>query len=244
MPRRARYLPPTETAETTLNELLAQSGRSGLDERQSDLLRSDGVKGGKGDVRIFYSGDISLLTKRCVSIVGTREVSDAGRLRATRLARELVESGIVIVSGLARGVDTAALTSAISAGGRTIGVIGTSLSKAYPIENHELQETIWQQHLLMTSFADGETVFKANFPKRNRVMAAVSDATVIVEASDTSGTLHQAAECQHLERWLFIMKSVAEDSRLKWPSSFLKGPKTAVLGKTEEIVAALAERVP
>jgi DNA processing protein len=239
MPRRARYLPPTETAETTLNELLAQSGRRGLDERQSDLLRSDGLKGGKGDVRIFYSGDSSLLAKRCVSIVGTRGVSDAGWVRATRLARELVESEIVIVSGLAKGVDTAALISAINAGGKTIGVIGTSLSKAYPFENHELQETIWRRHLLMTPFAPGENVLKTNFPKRNRVMAAVSDATVIVEASDTSGTLHQAAECERLGRWLFIMKSVAEDPTLKWPSSFLQGPKTAVLMRTDEILKAI-----
>jgi DNA processing protein len=239
MPRRARYLPPRKTAETTLNALLEESGRRGLDERQSDFLRSDGVKGGKGDVRIFYAGDISLLAERCVSIVGTREVSEAGWLRATRLARELAESKIIIVSGLAKGVDTAALTSAISARGKTIGVIGTPLTKAYPIENHELQETIWQQHLLMTPFAPGEIVFKTNFPKRNRVMAAISDATVIVEASDTSGTLHQAAECQRLGRWLFIMKSVAEDPTLKWPSSFLQGPKTAVLMGTDEILKAI-----
>jgi DNA processing protein len=239
MSPRARYVPPKDTAETTLNELLAQAGRRGLDERQSDLLRSDGRKGGKGDVRIFYVGDISLLAKRCVSIVGTREVSETGWLRATRLARELAESGIVIVSGLAKGVDTAALTSAISAGGKTVGVIGTPLSKAYPIENHELQEAIWRDHLLMTPFGPGETVWKTNFPKRNRVMAAISDATVIVEASDTSGTLHQAAECQRLGRWLFIMKSVAEDTKLRWPASFLGRPNTAVLGETKEIVSAL-----
>jgi DNA processing protein len=242
MPRRARYLPPRKTAETTLNALLEVSGRRGLDERQSDFLRSDGVRGGRRDVRIFYAGDISLLAKQCVSIVGTREVSEAGWLRATRLARELVEAGIVIVSGLARGVDTAAMTSALSAGGKTVGVIGTPLSKAYPIENHELQEAIWRNHLLMTPFGPGETVWKTNFPKRNRVMAAISDATVIVEASDTSGTLHQAAECQRLGRWLFIMKSVAEDTKLRWPTSFLGRPNTAVLGETKEIVSALDER--
>jgi DNA processing protein len=241
MPRRARYLPPTDVGETTLNELLADTGRRVLDERQSDFLRSDGVKGGKGDVRIFYAGDISLLGKQCVSIVGTREVSEDGWLRATRLARELAQSGIVIVSGLAKGVDTAALTSAISAGGRTIGVIGTPLSKAYPIENHELQETIWRDHLLMTPFGPGETVWKTNFPKRNRVMAAVSEATVIVEASDTSGTLHQAAECQRLGRWLFIMKSVAEDRTLKWPSSFLGKDKAAILEDTQDIINAIGK---
>jgi DNA processing protein len=70
-------------------------------------------------------------------------------------------------------------------------------------------------------------------------MAALSDATVIVEASDTSGTLHQAAECHKLGRWLFIMKAVAEDTSLSWPAKFLKYPKVAALSSTEEIFSAL-----
>jgi len=92
----------------------------------------------------------------------------------------------------------------------------------------------------MTPFASGEPVFKSNFPKRNRVMAAISDATVIVEASDTSGTLHQAAECQRLGRWLFIMRSVADNPSLRWPASFLGKPKTAILGETSEILDAVS----
>ena len=64
-------------------------------------------------------------------------------------------------------------------------------------------------------------MFRANFPVRNRVMAALSDATVIIEASDASGTLHQAAECQRLNRWLFIAKYVAEDRSLTWPARFI-----------------------
>jgi DNA processing protein len=71
-------------------------------------------------------------------------------------------------------------------------------------------------------------------------MALISDATVVVEALDTSGTLHQAAECARLGRWLFIMKSVAEDPNLKWPKGFLGKPKTAVLEKTEDIISAIA----
>ena len=146
---------------------------------------------------------------------------------------------MVVVSGLALGIDTAALASAIQHHGRVAAVIGTPLSKAYPAENGPLQERIWREHVLLTPFAEGETVFRSNFPKRNRVMAAVSDATVIVEASDTSGTLHQAAECQRLGRWLFIMRSVAEDRALKWPASFLGKSNTAVLDRTEEIVTAI-----
>jgi DNA processing protein len=163
-------------------------------------------------------------------------VSEEGRRRACRLAKELVLSGVTIVSGLAKGVDTAAMSCAVEAGGSTVGVIGTPLDKAYPAENARLQEQVYSDHLLLTPFRAGEAVFKGNFPKRNRVMAAISDATVIVEASDTSGTLHQAAECGRIGRWLFIMKSVAEDPRLTWPKSFIGKPQVAVLASTQDIL--------
>jgi DNA processing protein len=140
------------------------------------------------------------------------------------------------VSGLAKGVDTAALTAAIEAGGRTIAVIGTPLSKAYPAENARLQEEIYSTQLLLTPFREGETVYKSNFPKRNRVMAAISDATVIIEASDTSGTLHQAAECQRLGRWLFIAKSVVDDDSLTWPKRFIGQQRVVILEKTDDVV--------
>jgi predicted Rossmann fold nucleotide-binding protein DprA/Smf involved in DNA uptake len=147
--------------------------------------------------------------------------------------------GIVVVSGLAKAVDTAALTSAIENGGSTVAVIGTPLDKAYPAENSRLQENIYQGHLLLTPFEVGERTFKGNFPKRNRVMAAISDATVIVEASDTSGTLHQAAECGRLGRWLFIMKSILDDDRVSWPHDFIGKPKVAVLNSSQDIIDAI-----
>jgi DNA processing protein len=240
MPRRVPYHAPRNVETATLKELLAESGRASLEERQFDMLRGDGeANRAAGDVKIYLSGDKTLLGRKCVSVVGTREVTEKGWVRASRLARELAQLGVAVVSGLAKGVDTAALQSAIEAGGKAIAVIGTPLSKAYPAENYELQETIWQRYLLMSPFAEGERVFKANFPKRNRVMAAISDATVIIEASDTSGTLHQAAECRRLGRWLFIVKSVAEDPSLTWPASFLRNPKTAILERTEDILQAL-----
>lgn len=239
MPPRTRYNPPPSRAEATLREILATSGRPALDDRQLDLLRSTKPEGGRGDARIYYAGNLDLVRTRCVSIVGTRDVSAAGKSRAARLARELASAGVTVVSGLAKGVDTAAMESAIAAGGHVIGVIGTAIDKAYPAENARLQETVWENHLLLTPFGEGERVFRSNFPKRNRVMAAISDATVIVEASDTSGTLHQAAECQRLGRWLFILRSVAEDRSLDWPRTFLKGPKTRVLDSSADVIEAI-----
>lgn len=233
---KARYAAPLTVRTRQLRDLIEWSGRGSLADAQLTLLAG---RPDNADVNVFVAGDVDLLRSPCVSIVGTREVSDEGWSRARRLARELAAKDVVVMSGLARGVDTAALTGAIEAGGRVAAVIGTPLDKAYPAENAELQHTIYRDHLLVSPFPSGEQVFPSNFPKRNRVMAALSDATVIVEASDTSGTLHQAAECQRLGRWLFIMRSVAEDQKLKWPAKFIGKPKVAVLASTADILDAV-----
>lgn len=145
----------------------------------------------------------------------------------------------MVVSGLALGVDTAAHEAAIAAHGSTIGVIGTPLDRAYPAENAPLQEEIYQHHLLISPFDRGEKTYRSSFPKRNRVMAALCDATVIVEASDTSGSLHQAAECARLGRWLFIAKSLVDNPDLEWPKKFLKHPRTATLSATNDLVGTV-----
>jgi DNA processing protein len=233
--RKAAYTPPAPAAikMIPLAATLDTIGRSNLAEKQLDFLRSGSSR---DEVFIHVAGDLTALDHPCVSIVGTRDVSSEGKARAARLARELVAEGVTIVSGLAKGVDTAAHSAAIENGGRTIAVIGTPLDKAYPAENAALQESIYKEHLLISPFRIGETVFKGNFPKRNRVMAAISDATVIIEASDTSGTLHQAAECQRLGRWLFIAKSVAEDPSLTWPARFVGKPNVGILKSVADIL--------
>jgi DNA processing protein len=192
------------------------------------------------DLTIYCAGDVSLLHRPCVAVIGTRQVSPQGAARARRVARELVGAGVVIMSGLAEGVDTEAMTSAIEHGGSTIGVIGTPLDQAYPAKNKRLQEAIYRDHLLISQFRSGERVFKANFPQRNRLMAALTGATVVIEASDTSGTLHQAAECVRLKRWLFIAKSVVEDPKLTWPAKFVGYERCVVLTDTRDIISRVA----
>ena len=142
---------------------------------------------------------------------------------------------------MARGVDAAAHTSAIASDGKTAAVIGTPLDKAYPAENAELQEQIYREHLLLSPFKIGDHVFKSNFPARNWLMAALSDATAIIEASDTSGTLHQAAECTRLNRWLFIAQSIIDDPAVTWPARFLSSYEKAVpLKETADILNRLS----
>lgn len=229
--RRDNYVPPSPDAVrvATLQSLIG-GVRTVLPEQQERLEQYD---------RIYAVGDVTLLKRHCVAIVGTREVSFEGAARARRLARELCAQSVVIVSGLAKGVDTEALNAAMEAGGKVTAVIGTPMNRAYPAENARLQETIYRDHLLISQFSPGEKVFPSNFPERNKLMAALSDATVIIEAGDTSGTLHQAAECVRLGRWLFIAKNVVDDPSLKWPRRFLGNPTVRVLTSSADVLGAI-----
>jgi DNA processing protein len=172
---------------------------------------------------LYLVGDIDLLRPRPrVSIVGTRKPSKDGVSRASRLARELADRGVVVVSGLARGIDTAAHQAAIAAKGRTIAVLGTPLDVAYPRENSALQRRIAAEHLLVSQFPPGYPSGRTNFPRRNRTMALLSDATVIVEAGEGSGSLSQGWEALRLGRELFILRSVTEAQELAWPREMLR----------------------
>jgi DNA processing protein len=113
------------------------------------------------------------------------------------------------------------------------------LDKAYPAENKLLQEEIYKDHLLISQFRPSQRVFRNHFPERNKLMAALSDATVIIEAGETSGTLHQAAECQRQGRWLFIAQAVIDDKSLSWPSRFTSHEKCRVLKRTEDLLSVL-----
>jgi DNA processing protein len=146
---RGRYNPPREMHSVRLRDLVRWTGRGDLEPSQLTLLSG---RRDDPDVDVFYSGSLNLLKQPAVSIVGTREVSDEGWRRAQRLARELASAKVLVVRGLAKGVDTAALTGAIDAGGSTAAVIGTPLNKAYPVENADLQTAIYQDHLLLSPF--------------------------------------------------------------------------------------------
>lgn len=237
--RNSRYTPPTEIKTASLSQVLSQTGRGALEAKQFSFLTGAGSDAARDPGNFFYSGDLRLLAGPAIAIVGTRQVSKEGAARARRLARELSEAGVLVVSGLAMGVDTEALQAAVDAGGKTAAVLGTPLDRVTPVSNTALQEEIYSNHLLISQFEIGSQVHRSNFPKRNRLMAAISDGSVIVEASDSSGTLHQAAECQKLGRWLFLLKSVVENPDLSWPEKFVGHPKTVVVEKAEDILSAL-----
>lgn len=184
--------------------------------------------------RLFYEGDRLLLKEGVrVSVVGTRKPSPEGAARARVLTEALVRHEIVVVSGLAEGIDTVAHETAIKKGGRTIAVLGTPLSQPYPQSNKALFDEIRKSHLAISQFPDGHPSKRTNFPQRNRTMALISDATVIVEAGEKSGSLNQGWEALRLGRLLFLMKSVAENTALSWPKEMIKYGAQILSGKDE-----------
>lgn len=236
--RRSKYQPPSDWQRVEVSELLRGSPRENQVKEQFDFW-AEKPKSQSGVKTVFAAGDTSLLREKCIAVIGSRDVSLEGIKRARRIAREMADAGVVVISGLAAGVDTNAMQSAIASGGRTIGVIGTPLDRAYPAENAALQEEVYREHLLISQFDFGERTFRSSFPARNKTMAMLSDATVVIEASDTSGTLHQASECVRQNRWLGILKSVVENDRLKWPKQFLDYERCLVIESTDGLLESV-----
>ena len=138
---------------------------------------------------LWTRGDRSLFLRQAIAIVGARDASREGVEIAYQIASDLARAGIVVVSGLARGIDSAAHTGALDGGGTTIAVLGTGIDRVYPAENKELHERIAAHGLLVTEFQPGAHAELFHFPQRNRIISGLSKAVVVVEARERSGSL-------------------------------------------------------
>ena len=173
--------------------------------------------------RLFVRGPMKIPLRRPrVSVIGTRKPTEKGIMDAKEVTRILVGKDVLVVSGLAAGIDTVAHRTAIDLKGRTAAVLGTPLSRSYPRQNAGLQEEIAANHLAISQFPTGFPITRKNFVIRNKTMALISDATIIVEAGDTSGSLHQGWEAVRLGRPLFMTKAVASNQGLSWPQELIQ----------------------
>jgi len=192
---------------------------------------------------IYYKGAMQIpLPCARVSIIGTRQSSEEGLLAAEEVSKILIKNQVVIVSGLAKGIDTVGHETAIKYGGKTIAVIGTPLDKTYPKENTGLQEEMMKNHLVISEFPIGHKTTRKDFVLRNRTMALISDASVIVEAGESSGSLYQGWETLRLGRPLFICKSVVQNPKLKWPKEMIEYGAIE-LDEPEDILESLPSNV-
>lgn len=188
------------------------------------------LRDAKDPVEVLYflgSWELAEAPRR-VAVVGTRKITREGEARTRKLVKQLVEHDFTVVSGLAQGVDTVAHQTAIACGGRTIAVIGTPISEVYPKENAELQREIATNYLLISQVpvlryrSQGPQWNRLFFPERNKTMSALTQATIIVEASETSGTLIQAKAALDQGRKLFILESNFSNPDITWPARFEK----------------------
>lgn len=192
---------------------------------------------------LFCQGNTSLLNRPIVAVVGTRRASTEGRRRAEKMSVLLSRRGIVVASGLAKGIDHAAHRGALEAEGDTIAVIGTPLHKTYPKQHEDLQITIAERGLVVSQFAPAFPVRRWFFPQRNATMSGISMATVVIEAAETSGAVIQAKYCLQQGRQLFLPKSLVDDRRFDWSRKFLRFPQVHMFSSVSELLQMLNDAV-
>lgn len=182
---------------------------------------------------LFIRGEIIVNDRLAVAIVGTRFPSHYGREVAERLAREIAGAGTTVVSGLARGVDTLAHRGALAAKGRTIAVLGCGIDVCYPPENRQLMEAIVKQGAVVSEYPLGMEPLAMNFPKRNRIISALSKAVVAVEAGDKSGVLNTCAWAKEQGRDVYAVPGRLGDEKSIGTNRLLRNGAKVVTGSRD-----------
>jgi len=218
-----------QIARSTADEALAVIRESGIGSFGVRVHGAsqypDKLRDAREPVELLYFQGAWELTEspKAVAVVGSRKPSPEGQYSARELVKHLVFHGYTVVSGLAAGIDTVAHTTAIECGGATIAVIGTPITDNYPKSNTALQRKIAAEHLLVSQvpiLRYRQQNWRTNrffFPERNKTMSALTQATIIVEASETSGTLVQARAALQQGRKLFILDRCFRNPDITWP---------------------------
>ena len=154
---------------------------------------------------LFYRGNLQLLSRRKIGIVGARYATSYGLRVTEALVPKIVKEGFTIVSGLAKGIDSRSHEMAIQNVGQTIGILGTGLDVYYPYEKKELQQTMKQNQLVLTEYVNGSGPKKYHFPARNRIIAGLSLGVCVMEARKNSGSLITAQAAMDYGREVFAV---------------------------------------
>jgi DNA processing protein len=192
---------------------------------------------------VFVRGALDPGDARSVAVVGTRAASPEGLARARAMARQLVESGVTITSGLARGIDTAAHTAALEHSGRTVAVIGTGITRCYPAENKELTEEITERGAVVSQFWPTAPPATYTFPRRNVTMSGISQGTVVIEASGSSGAKMQARIAAEHGKQVFLVSSLVTTQ--EWAHRMIERRVAVEVTRVDDVLVRLAaaERV-
>ncbi len=171
---------------------------------------------------LFFKGHLNSLKTSTLTIVGTRDASRYGMGMAFSISRELALSGLTIVSGMARGIDTAAHRGALETG-ETVAIVGSGLDSIYPLENTQLSLRIEEKGgAVISPFPPGTPPERGNFPRRNLIMAALTDGVLVVEAGEKSGALMTARYAKKLERNVFALPGPVGSRRTRGVHALIK----------------------
>ncbi len=190
---------------------------------------------------LYYQGIVEQLENQgvvpAIAIVGTRSPSDYGKRWTHKLTIQLTQAGFTIVSGLAAGIDTEAHHACLKAGGRTIAVLGTGVDVTYPYSNLSLAESIAKQGLLVSEYAAGTQPDRANFPRRNRIIAGLCRATLVIEAPQKSGALITARLANEYNRDVYALPGSLDNPKSRGSLELLNQGAQVILGEAELLEA-------
>lgn len=192
---------------------------------------------------LYARGRRELLGAPSVAVVGTRDASSYGERVATQLAEALAAAGVCVVSGLARGVDAAAHLAALAAGGATTAVLGTGVDVAYPAAHRALLARVSERGLVLSEEPPGTRALPGAFPKRNRIIAALCRATIVVEAGVRSGALITAAHALELGRSVAAVPGPIDSPRSQGTNELLRDGAIVIAGVADAL-ALVGATVP
>ena len=190
---------------------------------------------------LYVRGTLRPEDAYAIAMVGTRQSTLYGRQTAERLARQLAASGVTVVSGGARGIDSASHEGALQSGGRTIAVLGTGLDIVYPAENVKLYQRIAEQGAVITQFPFGRKGDKQSFPIRNRIVAGMTQGTVVVEANRASGALITANFAAEYGRTVYAVPGRVDSPRSAGCHDLIKDG-AQLCESAEDVLAAHAHQ--
>ena len=192
-----------------------------------------------GPFLLYYKGSPVLNTLKIVSIVGTRKATIYGQDLTRRIVEEFQNQNILVVSGLAYGIDAYAHKFSLAYGIPTVGVLAHGLDKIYPQKNREIAKNMLDNGGLLSEFMSGTNPDRENFPKRNRIVAGISDATVLVEAAPKGGALITANIANSYGRDVFAAPGRTIDAYSKGCNALIKSNRAALIESGEDVLNAM-----
>jgi DNA processing protein len=194
-------------------------------------------------VMLFVRGSLSNTDKYSIAIVGTRTPTTYGRHIAEKFAAELAEQGIVVISGLARGIDTIAHATTVRSGGRTIAVLGSGVDIIYPSENTRLSEQILVGGAIVSEYYMGSKPDAVNFPRRNRIISGISIGTILIETDVNGGAMITAGTALDQNREVFALPGSIFEKKSRGTNKLIKEGRAKLVQDMSDVLDELSYKL-